>query len=225
MKHFILTFLLLALLMPATTFAANIEADGDKNVSSNETLRSNNSDVVFGELDPTRGELEIHYYGAGPANLSVFLNGEQVYLSNSVLQLPGHGNWNIGVLIEPYGPGSSGRPPFVVAHYVEFKYETPAPLIACVLYPKEVQVYIQWPESDGYPVYTGRYTYTRTNEDQFFDVEAFTTDNGCNYESEHAYETIWVPALEYDPTGDVNNDGVLDVEDISSLIQRVLEGH
>lgn len=224
MKHVFLVSLLLALLMPATSLAADVKTGSDQNVSTNETLRSNNSDVVFGELDTSRGELEIHYYGSGPANLSVFLNGERVYLSNSVLQLPSHGNWNIGVLVEPYGIASS-RPPFVVAHYVEFKYETPAPEIRCFLGPKDVSVEIKWPQSDGYPVYTGCYTYPRTDQDQYFDVEAFMTDNGRNYESEHVYDTIWVPALDYDPAGDVNNDGRLDLDDISNLIQRILNGH
>lgn len=107
MKHLFLVSLLLALLMPATSLAADVKAGSDEIVSTNETLRSNSSDVVFGELDTSRGELEIHYYGSGPANLSVFLNGERVYLSNSVLQLPSHGNWNIGVLVEPYGIASS----------------------------------------------------------------------------------------------------------------------
>lgn len=51
------------------------------------------------------------------------------------------------------------------------------------------------------------------------------TDNGRNYESEHVYDTIWVPALDYDPAGDVNNDGRLDLDDISNLIQRILNGH
>ena len=221
MKHVFLSTILMALLMPIAVFAMPLEDNDEAYTSSEVTLKSNNTDVVFGELDTSRGELEIHYYGMGPANLSVFLNGERVYLSNSVLQLPGHGNWNIGVLVEPYGIASS-RPPFVVAHYVEFKYETPAPEIRCYLSPRDVEVEVRWPQSDGYPVYTGRSSYPRTHEDQYFDVEAFMTDNGRNYESEHAYDTIWVPALDYDPNGDMNQDGQLDIIDVSQLIHCVL---
>ena len=207
---------------PATAIAANNElSNNDNNVTLNESLRSNYDDVVFGELDPTRGELEIHYYGTGPATMTVFVNGEQAYLSSSVLQLPSHGTWNIGVLIEPYG-SPAGRSRYVVSRCVEFKYETPAPVFQFRLEPTEVTVDIEWPQSDGYPIYSGCYTYPRLDHDQYIDVEAFVTDNGRNYESEHAHETIWVPALDYDVRGDLDGDGNSSISDVILLINKIL---
>lgn len=223
MKHLLTSaILLLTLLMPQAIVAADNDA-AVNNPSFNETISSNAKGVVFGDLDTSRGELEIHYVGSGPANMYVYLNGELTSLSNSVLSLPAHGSWDIGVLIEFYGP-AAGRSSFVVSHHVEFKYDTPAPVIRCHLQPKTVEVEIQWPQSDGYPVYTGQYVYPRTHEDQFFDVEAFMTDNGRHYESDHMYDTIWVPALDenYEPSGDVNDDGRFDINDITDIIQLLL---
>ena len=223
MRHFIsISLVLLAVMFPATAMAIDNEpANNDNNVTLNETIKSNYDDVVFGELDPTRGELEIHYYGMGPATMTVFVNGEEAYLSSSVLSLPGHGTYDIGVLIEPYGY-PTGRSRYVVSRRVDFKYETPAPEIRCHLAPTEVNVDITWPESDGYPVYTGCYTYPRLNYDQNIDVEAFMTDNGRNYESEHVYDTIWVPALDYDVRGDLDGDGNTSINDVVLLIDKLL---
>ena len=223
MRHFIFSSLtLLALMVPATATATdNAQGGNDTDMALNQTLNSNYEDVVFGELDPTRGELEIHYYGMVPATMTVFVNGEEAYLSSSVLSLPGHGSYDIGVLIEPYGY-PTGRSRYVVSRHVEFKYETPAPEIMCHLTPTEVLVDIIWPESDGYPVYTGCYSYLRLDQDQLSDVEAFMTDNGRNYESEHAYETIWVPELGYDRLGDMDGDGANTIADIVILIDKLL---
>jgi hypothetical protein len=223
MKHlFSISLVLLAVMFPATAMAVDNEpANNDNNVTLNETIKSNYDDVVFGELDPTRGELEIHYYGMGPATMTVFVNGEEAYLSSSVLSLPGHGTYDIGVLIEPYGY-PTGRSRYVVSRRVDFKYETPAPEIRCFLTATEVLVDITWPESDGYPVYTGCYSYLRLDQDQYFDVEAFMTDNGRNYESEHAYETIWVPELDYDRLGDMDGDGTNTIADVVVLIDKLL---
>ena len=221
MRHFIFSSLvLLALMAPATVTAAENDQGGN-DIALNQTLTSNYDDVVFGELDPTRGELEIHYLGMGPATMTVFVNGEESYLSSSVLSLPGHGTYNIGVLIEPYGY-PTGRSRYVVSRCVEFKYETPAPVFQFRLQPTEVTVDIDWPQSDGYPIYTGCYTYPRLDRDQYIDVEAFMTDNGRNYESEHAYETIWVPALDYDVRGDLDGDGDTSINDVVLLIDKIL---
>ena len=60
-----------------------------------------------------------------------------------------------------------------------------------------VTVTITWNESDGNQVYTGEYTYTRPEygqPDESYDVEAYTEESETYKESEHATETIEVPA-------------------------------
>lgn len=164
-------------------------------VTVEENLRDLMGEVVFGDLDTGVGRLSIEYTGDEIVTLTVTLNGEPAELdSRGYLQLPSHGAWHIDVLVE-----AAGCRPLLASHDVEFKYETPAPVITTTQTDTEVLVAIEWPQSDGEQIYNGQYAYERTDVDQTYDVEAYTTDAGRNYESEHAFATIYVPARETTP--------------------------
>lgn len=182
-------------------------------VTVEENLRDLMGEVVFGELDTSVGRLSITYTGDEIVTLSVTLNGEPAELdSRGYLQLPSHGAWHIDVLVE-----AAGCRPLSASHDVEFKYETPAPVITTRLTDTEVIVEIDWPQSDGEQIYNGQYSYERTDVDQTYDVEAYTTDAGRNYESVHAYATIFVPARELTPPVPPTDEYALTIADAEIL--------
>ncbi len=183
------------------------------NVTVEENLRDLMGEVVFGDLDTGVGRLSITYTGDEIVTLTVTLNGEVVELdSRGYLQLPSHGAWHIDVLVE-----AAGCRPLMASHDVEFKYETPAPVITSTLTDTEVLVAIEWPQSDGEQIYNGQYAYERTDVDQTYEVEAYTTDGDMHYESVHAHASIDVPARTVTPPTPPTDEYALTIADAEIL--------
>ena len=112
---------------------------------------------------------------------------------NGVLQLLTYGEYTVTVTASATGYNDKNFDPETVTWN---KKAVAAPVIDYTTYDTEVVVTITWPTSDGEKMYTGEYTYPRTNEDQSFVVEAYVTEGETCQESAHATETIPVPKKE-----------------------------
>ena len=76
------------------------------------------------------------------------------------------------------------------------KIDVDAPIIETEMDDNYVYVDITWPTTDGEHYYNGQAYYERTDETYSVDVEAYTGETDTYNESEHATETIVVPAKE-----------------------------
>ena len=109
---------------------------------------------------------------------------------NGVLQLPGYGEYTVTVTASATGYNDKNFDPETVTWN---KKAVAAPVISYETYDTEVVVTITWPaETDGEHVYTGQYTYPRTNEDQSFDVEAYVKEGEPSRRNQH---TLLRPSL------------------------------
>ena len=76
------------------------------------------------------------------------------------------------------------------------KIDVDAPIIDTEMDDNYVYVDITWPETDGEHYYNGNAYYERLDEEYSVDVEAYTGETDTYNESEHATETIVIPAKE-----------------------------
>ncbi|MBR5673656.1 MAG: hypothetical protein IKW97_04585 [Muribaculaceae bacterium] len=113
--------------------------------------------------------------------------------ADGVITLPDYGEYTVTVTASATDYNDKEFDPETVKWE---KKAVDAPVISYETYDTEVVVTISWPESDGEHVYTGLYTYPRTDVDQSFDVEAYVTEGETCQESEHATKTIPVPKKE-----------------------------
>ena len=75
------------------------------------------------------------------------------------------------------------------------KADVAAPVITYEVGETTVTVTVTWPETDGEHMYNGLYTYDRGANDYDVTVEAYTAEGETCKESEHATQTITIPAL------------------------------
>lgn len=121
------------------------------------------------------------------------------------------------VLTKPLNP--SFRQPLVTDSTVTFRAAVTQSLY-------EVLLLLYDPEQDVYSSVPNPYTVYRTDTAYSVSLVAYTRralDGGKYTYSDDVYFEYEVPALTQAEQGDVNNDGAVDITDVTSLINQVLE--
>ena len=171
-------------------------------VPAKEQLKDLNGTIKLGDVTDD-GKVTVTYTpGEGdPENVELAVvvkdkDGKVVEnaYADGVITLPDYGEYTVTVTASATGYNDKT---FDAEPVTWNKKAVGAPVINYETYDTEVVVIITWPaETDGEHVYTGQYTYPRTNEDQSFDVEAYVKEGTKWKESAHATKTIPVPKKE-----------------------------
>jgi len=132
--------------------------------------------------------------------------GDQVYTGQYTYNRPAYGEADESYDVEayttanyPYNESAHGTATIPVPAQDPQWIPVAAPVIIPTTTDDAVNVVINWPTTTGNQVYTGEYTYTRTDVEQTFQVEAYTEADYPYEESQHAIVTIVVPAKEQTP--------------------------